>query len=114
MAMPDSEWEKIFSFSLSCPVGCAYMACVDALAGMPNMSVRYTDEATRTIEASISVTLWSRGEDIRVSLTPEGDSETRIDVSTDTRQQPLAPAKDRRNYDDLECAVRYQLNRMTR
>lgn len=90
----------------------AWPACTGALVAMPNVSIRSADEDTRCIEAGFSVSLWSRGEDLRISLLSAGEAETQVEISTDTKQQ-LKRKRNRRNYDDLECAVRHQIARLT-
>jgi hypothetical protein len=107
--MSSVEWRPASSFSAGCPVGVAYKACIRALAGMPSIDVGNIDENALSIEASVKRTLWSPGEELRILVRQGDDAETLVEVSRDAANQ----SKDRRNYDDLECAVRCQISRLT-
>ena len=97
-----------YSFHVSCSVGEAYKACIGALAGMPNIDVGNADKNAFSIEASVRRTLWSRGENLRILIRPGSDAETVVEIGCDAKNH----GKDHRNYDDVECAVRCQINRL--
>jgi hypothetical protein len=109
--MAGEEKGAAHSFRVSCPVDTAYNACAAVLASMPNMSAEAADEAAHTIKISVRASLWTRGEDIRLVLAPAGETETLISLFSETENKAPGAAKNRRNYDDLECAVRWQLSR---
>ena len=104
--------KPVYSFLVECPPAAAYQACASALSIMSNLYIQRADEQERIFEASIRVSLWSRGEDLLISLSPVGETETRISVSSGTGKQLLGGERNHRNYDDLECAVRYQISRL--
>ena len=109
--MAGEEKGAAHSFRVGCPVDMAYRACAAALASVPNVSIHAADEASHTIIISVRASLWTRGEDIRLALFPAGEAETLICIFSETQNKALGAAKRRRNYDDLECAVRWQLSR---
>jgi hypothetical protein len=109
--MAGEQAKAAHSFRVDCPVDAAYKACAAALSAMPGMSVEKADEAAHTINFSVRASLWARGEDIRLVLAPAGETETLISVFSDTDMKKPGAGKYRRNYDDLECAVRWQLSR---
>jgi len=96
---------------VGCPVDAAYKACAAALASVPGVSVNAADEASHIINISVRASLWTRGEDIRLVLLPAGEAETLVCIYSETQSKATGKAKNRRNYDDLECAVRWQLSR---
>lgn len=75
------------------------------------MSTHAADEASYTINISVRASLWTRGEDIRLVLFPDGEAETLTCIFSETQTKAPGAAKHRRNYDDLECAGRWQLSR---
>jgi len=105
------EERAAHSFRVGCPVDAAYKACAAALASVPNMSIEAADEASYTINISVRASLWTRGEDIRLVLLPAGEAETLVCIYSETQSKATGKAKNRRNYEDLECAVRWQLSR---
>jgi hypothetical protein len=107
--MNNSEWQTAHSFSANCSIDAAYKACINALLAIPGMSIGCAEEKTYSIEASVKRSLWARGEDLRIFITSDGDVGTLVDICSDSKDRD----KDRRNYDDLECAVRCQLSRLT-
>jgi len=105
------EERAAHSFRVGCPVDAAYKACAAAVKSMPGMSIEAADEASHTMNISVRASLWTRGEDMRLVLFPDGEAETLICIFSETQNKVLGAAKHRRNYDDLECAVRWQLSR---
>ena len=67
------------------------------------MSTHAADEASYTINISVRASLWTRGEDIRLVLFPDGEAETLTCIFSETQTKAPGAAKHRRNYDDLEC-----------
>jgi len=109
--MAGEEKGAAHSFLVSCPVDAAYKACAAALASVPGVSVNAADEASYTINISVRASLWTRGADIQLVLMPSGEAETLICIFSETQSKAPGAAKNRGSYDDLECAVRWQLSR---
>jgi hypothetical protein len=109
--MAGEETGAAHSFQAGCPVDAAYKACAAALASVPGVSVNAADKASYTIDISVRASLWTRGEDIRLVLTPSGEAETLVCIFSETQSKAPGAAKHRCSYDDLECAVRWQLSR---
>ena len=105
------EEKAAHSFRVGCAADAAYKACIAAAASMPGVSVTAADESAHTVDLSFRASLWTRGEDVRLVLLPAGEAETLVCIYSETQSKATGKAKNRRNYEDLECAVRWQLSR---